>query len=78
MVKQPLLKRLYFSFIHFDCNYANIAWANTYKSKLERFFHHQKYAPHVINFKNKFIYAEGLLHDMKALKIFQINLFHII
>ena len=77
-VKQPLLKRLYFSFIHFHCNYANIAWANTYKSKLERLYRHQKYALHIINFKNKFIYAQALLHDMKALKIFQINLFRII
>ena len=34
ILKQPLLKRLYFSFIH--CHFhANIVWANTYKSKLE-------------------------------------------
>ena len=33
IVKQPLLKQLYFYFIHCHLNYANIAWTSTYKSK---------------------------------------------
>ena len=66
IVKQPLLKQLYFSFIHCHLNYANIAWASTYN------------AAHIINFKDRFTHAQSLLHNMEALNIFQINLFHII
>ena len=78
MVKQPSLEQLYFSFIHCHLNYANIAWASTYKSKLEGFYRHQKHAARIINFKDRFTHAQPLLHNMKALNIFQINLFHII
>ena len=78
IVKQPLLKQLYFSFIHCHLNYANIAWASTYKSKLEGLYRHQKHAARIINFKDRFTDAQPLLHNMKALNIFQINLFHII
>ena len=59
-------------------NYANTAWASTYKSKLEEIYHHQKHAVYIINFKDRFTHAQPLLHNMKALTIFQINLFHII
>ena len=78
IVKQSLLKQLYFSFIHCHLNYANIAWASTYKSKLEGLYRHQKHAARIINFKDRFTHAQPLLHNMKALNIFQINLFHII
>ena len=57
IVKQPLLKQLYFSFIHCHLNYANIAWASTYKNRLEGLHHHQENAPRVINFKDKFTHA---------------------
>ena len=48
------------------------------KSKLEGLYHHQKHAAHIISFKDKFTHAQPLLHDMKGLKTFQINLFPII
>ena len=51
IVKQPLLKQFYFSFIHCHLNYVNIAWASTCKSKLEGIYHHQKHAAHIINSK---------------------------
>ena len=69
---------MYFSFIHCHLNYANIAWASTYKSKLEGFYRHQKHAAPIINFKDRFTHAQPLIHNMKALNIFQIYLFHII
>ena len=43
IVKQSLLKQLYFSFIHCHSKYANIAWGSTYKSKLEGLYCHQKH-----------------------------------
>ena len=67
---------MHISFIHCHLNYVNISWASTYESKLEGRYRHQKYAALIINFKDKFTHA--LLHAMKALNIFQINLFHII
>ena len=78
IVKQALLKHLYFSFIHCHLNYANIAWASTYISKLEGIYCHQKHAARIIDFKDRFTHAQPLLHNMKALNIFQINLFRII
>ena len=69
---------MYFSFTHCHLNYANIILANTYKSKLEGLYRYQKHMVRIMNFKDKFTNAQPLLHDMKALNIFQINLFHII
>ena len=57
-------------------NYANIAWASTCKSKLDGLYRHQKHATRKINFKDRFTHAQPLLHDMKAVNIFQINFFH--
>ena len=69
---------MYFSFIHCHLNYENIAWASTNKSKSEGLYRHQKHVARIINFKDRFTHAQPLLHNMKALNIFQINLFHII
>ena len=78
IVKQPLLKQLHLSFIYYHLNFWNIALAGTYKSKLERFYHHQKCAARIMNFKDKFTHAQSLLQSMKAMNIFQTNLFYII
>ena len=75
IVKQTLLKYLYFSFVHCHLNYENIAWTSTYQSKLEGLYRHQKHAARIINFKDRFTHAQPLLHEMKALNIFQINFF---
>ena len=72
-----ILKQLYFSFIHCHLNYANIAWSNTYKSKLEGLYCHQKHAALIYNFRDRFTVVLPL-HEMETLNIFQISLFHII
>ena len=69
---------MHFSFVHCHLNYANIAWSSPYKNKLEGLYRHQKHAALIINFEDRFIYAQPPLHDMKSQNIFQINLFLII
>ena len=76
--KTTFIKIVVFFFIYCYLNYANISWASTYKSKLEGLYCHQKHAARLINCKYKLTHAQPLLHDMKALKIFQTNLFRII
>ena len=44
--------------------------------KLVRIYLHQKHVARIINFMDKFTDVQPILHDMKALNIFQINLFH--
>jgi len=72
------LKQLYFSFIHTYINYANIAWASTHKSKLERLYRHQKHAARLINFKDRYTHAKPLLEEMKILTIYELNIFNVI
>ena len=47
VLSKQCLKQLYFSFIHNHVNYANIVWASTSKSKLERVYRCQKHAARV-------------------------------
>ena len=74
VLSKHCLKQLYFSFIHSYVNYANIAWASTSKSKLERL----KHADRVIYHKDRYTYVSPLLNDMKALNVFKLNIFNIL
>ena len=76
--KTTFINAVVFFFIHCHLNYANIGWASASKSKLEGLYRHQKHVARIINFKDRFTYAQPLFHNMKALNIFQTNLFHII
>ena len=57
VLSKQCLKQLYFSFIHSYVNYANIAWASTSKSKLERLYRCQKHAACVIYHKGPYTHA---------------------
>jgi hypothetical protein len=72
------LKQLYFSFIHSYINYANIAWASTHKTKLGKLYRCQKHAARVINFKDKMTSAKPLLENMKALTVYELNVFNVL
>ena len=72
------LQQLCFSFIHSYVNYANIAWASTSKSKLERLYRCQKHTARVIHHKDRYTHASPLLNEMKALNIFKLNIFNIL
>ena len=70
-----------FSFIHSYVNYANIAWASTSKSKLERLYHCQKHAARVTYHRDRYTHASPLLNDMKAFfqkPVFKLNIFNIL
>ena len=77
-LSKQCLKQLYFSFTHSYVNYANIAWANTSKSKLERLYRCQKHAARVIYHKDWYTQASPLLNDIKALNVFKLNIFNIL
>ena len=75
VLSKQCLKQLHSSFIHSCVNYANIAWASTSKSKLERLYRCQKHPARVIYHKDQYTHASPLLIDMKALNVFKLNIF---
>ena len=78
VLSKQCLKQLYFSFIHNYVSYASIAWARTSKSKLERLYRCQKHAARVIYHEGRYTNASPLLNDMKAINVFQLNIFNIL
>ena len=45
------LKSIYFEYVHSYLNYANIAWGNTYRTKLKTIYFHQKRAACIVLMK---------------------------
>ena len=68
---QKSRKNAYFSFIHSYFNYGNIAWGNTYKTKLKKIFTYQKKTARVILFADHLAHAKPLRLDMNALNVYQ-------
>ena len=73
-----LMKQLYFSFIHGYLNYANIAWSSTNKLNLISIYRHQKHAVRITYDKYLFIHMKPLFKHVKALTVYEINLFQIL
>ena len=69
------LKTAYFSYIHSYLNYANIAWASTYATKLKRVYLKQKHAARIVITKDKLIRSKALFENLNALNIYQINIY---
>ena len=69
------IKSLYFSYIHSYLNYANIAWASTQKTKLNRIYIKQKHAVRIIFNKDKLSHSRPLLKTLNALNIYQLNIY---
>ena len=75
------LKTVYFSYIHSYLNYANIAWASTYATKLKRVYLKQKHAVCIVFNKDKLTHSKPLFENLNTLNVNQINIylyFHII
>ena len=49
---QGSLSSLYFSCIHSNINYANLAWANTHKTNLKKVHSQQKHVVRIFCIKN--------------------------
>ena len=69
------LKTVYFSYIHSYLNYANIVWASTYPTNLNRIHLKQKHAARIVYNKDKFTHSKPLLRNLNALNVYQINIY---
>ena len=54
------LKTEYFLYIHSYLNYANIAWASTYATKLKRVYLKQKHSVRIVFNKDKLTHSKPL------------------
>ena len=75
LLNESSLKCIYFAYIHSYLNYANIAWANTYRTKLKAIHLLQKGAVRIVFNENNMAHPRPLLRSLNALNICQINLF---
>ena len=66
---------MYCLYIHSYLNYANIAWASTHCTKLKAISYKQKQAVRIVYDENRFCQSRPLLRFLKALNVYQINLF---
>ena len=69
------LKSIYFSFIYNYLNYYNTVLASPSTTKLDNVLKKQKHAVRTIYNKDKFTQWKPLMRDMKALNVYQINIF---
>ena len=69
------LKAIYFSYIHSYLNYANIAWASTYVTKLKKINLLQKRAVRFVFNEDRLSHSRPLLRKINALNVYQINLY---
>ena len=75
LLDESSLKTVYFSYIHSYLNYANIAWASTYQTKLKTVYYHQKHAVRIVFNQEKLTHSRPLLRSLNALNVYQINLY---
>ena len=75
LLNESSLKCIYFAYIHSYLNYANIAWASTYRTKLKAIYLLQKCAVCIVFNENNMTHSRPLLRSLNALNIYQINLF---
>ena len=60
LLKEKSLKFIYFEYIHSYLNYANIAWASTYRTKLKTIHFHQKHAVCIVFNEDKLTQSRPL------------------
>ena len=75
LLDKESLKTIYFSYIHSYLNYANIAWASTYFTKLKLIHYQQKDAARIVFGEDRLTHSRLLLRSRNALNIYQINIY---
>ena len=75
LLEEKSLKSIYFAYIHSYLNYANIAWASTYRTKLKTIHFHQKHAVRIVLNEEKLTQSRPLLRSLNTLNVYQINLY---
>ena len=75
LLNQSCLKCIFFAYIYSYLNYANIAWASTYQTKLKAIQLLQKRVVRIIFNENNMTHSRSLLRSLNALNVCQINLF---
>ena len=68
-------KTIYFSYIHSYLNYANIAWASTYFTKLKPIHYQQKHTARILFGEDCLTHSRPLLRSLSAFNIYQINIY---
>ena len=69
------LKMIYDSMVQSYVNYGNIVWASTNHTKLRQIFIKQKQISRMIFFKGRQCHARPLMQKMRALNVYQANIF---
>ena len=67
LLEEKSLKSIYFAYIHLYLNYANIAWASIYRTKLKTIHFHQKHAVSIV-FNEDHVNITQRLKRLKRLK----------
>ena len=75
LLNQSCLKCISFAYIHSYLNYANIAWASTYQTKLKAIQLLQKCVVRIMFNENNMTHSRSLLRSLGALNVCKINLF---
>ena len=75
LLDKESLKTIYCSYIHSYLNYANIAWASTYFTKLKPIHYQQKQAARIVFGEDRLTHSRPRLQSLNALNIYQINIY---
>ena len=75
LLNKHCVKSIYFAFIHTYVNYANIAWASTYHSKIRNIHRKQKLASRIIFNADRYTSGESIMQKLGILSVYKLNIF---
>ena len=75
LLEEKSLKSVYFAYIHSYLNYANIAWASSYRVKLKTIHFHQKHSVCIEFNEDKLTQSRPLLRSLNALNVYQTSVY---